>query len=335
MQVNMRRGPRRSTNAAYAISWHDEAALTHSAEVVAVDISATGLRIRCANAIDRGTAVYVQGHDGNLCGYCTVRHCSPSGDRFEIGMEFSDDVQHTLAAPEHHDLDYYEFLQISPRAEFPTIQRIYRFMASRFHPDNPETGDPEKFLLLNRTYAVLSDPEKRAAYDASRETVEVRTNPIFELREFVNGIEGEMNRRLGVLSLLYNQRRTNPENPRVSLYDLEKRMGWPREYLDFTTWYLRNKQLVIREDNSDFSLTAQGVDYVESNYTQIPILQKLLNSGARTATSSTTKAGDDSPKSPSGLFLMELATTSTHETTSVVPVANLSKDPNGSGVHGN
>jgi len=47
------------------------------------------------------------------------------------------------------------------------------------------------------------------------------------MNEFVNGIEGEVNRRLGVLSLLYNQRRTNSENPKVSLYDLEKRMGWP------------------------------------------------------------------------------------------------------------
>jgi curved DNA-binding protein CbpA len=309
MRINMRRVPRRRTNAGYAISWQDAAELTHSAEVIGVDVSATGLRIQAATAIEPGTRVYIQGHDYNLCGHCAVRHCAQAGDRFEIGMEFAEDIRHAVTEGEGHDLDYYEFLQISPRAEFPTIQRIYRFMASRFHPDNPETGDAEKFLLLNRSYAVLSDPERRAAYDASRETVEVQTNPIFELREFVNGIEGEMNRRLGVLSLLYNQRRTNPENPRVSLYDLEKRMGWPREYLDFTTWYLRSKQLVTREDNSDFSLTAMGVDYVESNYTQIPILQKLLNSGARTATSSTSSAGDD-PPAPSELYLMGSAGTS-------------------------
>jgi len=69
------------------------------------------------------------------------------------------------------------------------------------------------------------------------------------------------------------------------LYDLEKRMGWPREYLDFTTWYLRSKQYIVREDNSDFTLTALGVDYIESNYSQIPMLNKLLNSGSHTATS--------------------------------------------------
>jgi hypothetical protein len=114
-------------------------------------------------------------------------------------------------------------------------------------------------------------------------------------------VEGEVNRRLGVLSLLYNRRRTNPENPKVSLYDLEKRMGWPREYLDFTTWYLRNKQFIVREDNSDFSLTAAGVDYVEQNYVQIPMLHKLLNSGGRTATSAS--PADNKAKTNGKLYL--------------------------------
>jgi hypothetical protein len=120
----------------------------------------------------------------------------------------------------------------------------------------------------------------------------------------VNGIEGEANRRLGVLSLLYSRRRANPEEPRVSLYDLEKRMGWPREYLDFTTWYLRSMHYITREDNSDFALTALGVDYVESNHTRIPMLQKLLNSGARTTTSPTPPAGQKQPD-PGELFLMK------------------------------
>ena len=45
-------------------------------------------------------------------------------------------------------MDYYEFLQISPNAEAETIHRVYRFLAARFHPDNPETSDPEKFAML-------------------------------------------------------------------------------------------------------------------------------------------------------------------------------------------
>lgn len=285
MQVNMRREQRRKSNAAYTLSWEDRTGFTRTSEAVGIDISKLGVRVRCLKPIDVGTQVYIQGHDNNLCGHSTVRHCSPGAEGYEIGFQLAETPQTAEAQGANSVPDYYEFLQISPRAEQSTIQRIYRFMASRFHPDNPETGDPEKFVLLNRAYAVLSDPEQRAMYDATRETVEIKPNPIFEMREFVNGIEGEMNRRLGVLSLLYNQRRTNPDNPRVSLYDLEKRMGWPREYLDFTTWYLRSRQYVTREDNADFTLTAAGVDYVETNYTEIPMLHKLLNSGSKTATS--------------------------------------------------
>jgi hypothetical protein len=60
-------------------------------------------------------------------------------------------------------------------------------------------------------------------------------------------------------------------------------------------------QYIIREDNSDFALTALGVDYVETNYTRIPMLQKLLNSGVRTTTSAAPPAGQ---KHPEELFLM-------------------------------
>src|SRR4030095_4023860 len=126
--------------------------------------------------------------------------------------EFDETTPTTIPASPAADFDYYEFLQISPKAEVPTIQRIYRFMAARFHPDNPVTGDPEKFLLLKHAYEVLSDPHRPAEYDAKRDNREIRANPIFEMSEFVNGIEGELNRRLGVLSLLYTTRRSNPEN---------------------------------------------------------------------------------------------------------------------------
>jgi curved DNA-binding protein len=176
-------------------------------------------------------------------------------------------------------MEYYEFLQINPKAEQATIQRVYRFLAGRFHPDNPETGDPEKFLLLNRAYDVLSNPTLRAEYDASLETSEPKPAPVFQSVDFMDGVDGEVNRRLAVLSLLYHRCRANANDPRVSLQELETLMGFPREYLDFTTWYLRKKNFITKEDNSDFSLTVLGVDFVESNYSKVPMLERLLNPG--------------------------------------------------------
>jgi curved DNA-binding protein len=291
MQVNNRREHRRNSSSTYSICWQRQLGEMASAEVQSVDLSNLGIRINCPVELNPGTTVFIECQGTQTRGYCTVRHCTRLGETYSIGLEFDQETRTTLPGSNStiHDIDYYEFLQISPKAEGPTIQRIYRFMASRFHPDNPVTGDPEKFLVLKHAYEVLSDPVRRAEYDATREARETRPNPIFEMSEFVNGIEGEVNRRLGVMSLLYATRRANPENPRVSLYDLEKRMGWPREYLDFTTWYLRSMQYITREDNSDFALTALGVDYVESNYTKIPILNKLLNCGARTTTSAASR----------------------------------------------
>ena len=96
----------------------------------------------------------------------------------------------------------------------------------------------------------------------------------------MTGVEAESNRRLGVLSLLYNQRRMDPDHPVVSLLELEKRMGFPREYLSFTMWYLRAKQFVVAADNADYALTAEGVDHVESNASESEILSKLLKPGS-------------------------------------------------------
>lgn len=50
----------------------------------------------------------------------------------------------------------------------------------------------------------------------------------------MDNIEGELNRRLALLTVLYFQRRTNPNKPEVSFRDIETRLGFPRDYLVFT-----------------------------------------------------------------------------------------------------
>ena len=285
MQVNMRRDARRPARDLYSLCWQDAQGLTQSVQVESFDISKSGVSLRCPAELPQGSVVYLEAKSGHPTGYCYVRSCCARSDHsFRIGLEFNEETKATLETPDHEEVDYYEFLQISPKAEYATIHRIYKFMASRLHPDNPETGDPERFLLLNQAYEVLSDPERRAAYDATYAIHETEPNPIFGLSEFVNGIEGEANRRLGILSLLYTRRRTNSEHPGIPMFEIEKRMGFPREYLDFTTWYLRSKQYVTMGDNAELALTAAGVDYVESNATEIPLLRKLLTSGPRTTT---------------------------------------------------
>lgn len=177
-------------------------------------------------------------------------------------------------------IDYYEFLQISPHADVETIHRVYRYLAGRLHPDNPESGDAEMFRLLKAAYDTLSTPGRRAEYDAMCRRENSDGTPLSQSVDFLDSMDGEVNRRLALLVVLYYQRRTNPRFPEVSLAEIERRMGFPRDYLDFTTWYVVKKGFVTRADNSDFALTAEGVDYIESQRENLPMLRKLLTDGS-------------------------------------------------------
>jgi curved DNA-binding protein CbpA len=173
-------------------------------------------------------------------------------------------------------VDYYELMQISPNAELETVQRVYRMLAARYHPDNANTGDMERFLKLNQAYQVLSDPPTRAEYDADYRAHHLEPIEVFSLRDFAMGIDGESNRRMGLLCLLYNQRRTNAEQPGLSLLEFEKLMSSPREHLVFTIWYLKDKGYLKQTEDSSYAITSAGVDYVETGLPKNRVLYKLI-----------------------------------------------------------
>ena len=198
---------------------------------------------------------------------------------------------------EMKNIDYYEFLQISPNADADTIHRVYRFLAARFHPDNPASGDPEKFFMLKTAYDILANPDTRLEYDMSRERQTAEQTPLSSSVDFLDQFEGELNRRLAVLAVLYYRRRNNSQRPEVSLQEIELQMGFPRDYLDFTTWYLLKKGYITRADNSDFTLTAEGVDFVEAQRVNMPVLNKMLTAGSTISSPSTSNPDiADSPE---------------------------------------
>lgn len=62
--------------------------------------------------------------------------------------------------------DLYEILGVDRDADGDTIKKAYRRLARQYHPDvNPDDAAQDKFKQVSTAYEVLSDPEKRAAYD--------------------------------------------------------------------------------------------------------------------------------------------------------------------------
>src|ERR1700682_738007 len=173
-------------------------------------------------------------------------------------------------------INYYDLLQINTRAEPETIERVYRIMAARYHPDNQQSGDPERFRLLTEAHEVLSNPTSRSEYDLKFEGTATTALPIFLGREFTDGIDSEAKIRIGVLCLLYSKRRANPDFAALSLLDMENIMGFPREGLLFALWYLRAKRYVVQDDRSSFIISAEGVDYLESQLPTNQILYKIF-----------------------------------------------------------
>jgi curved DNA-binding protein CbpA len=64
--------------------------------------------------------------------------------------------------------DYYTILEVSPTASEAEIKRSYRRLARMHHPDLNAQALDVHIKRLNEAYAVLRDPQKRAAYDAQR-----------------------------------------------------------------------------------------------------------------------------------------------------------------------
>lgn len=177
------------------------------------------------------------------------------------------------------DQDFYEALQISPNAENETIQRVYRLLAQRYHPDNQQTGNEARFELIHNAYLTLSDPELRARYDVRYQ--EARRNRWRSIASSVqpeNEFEFEEVTRLTVLDLLYADRRADLHSAGIFILDFEDLTGQPREHLEFTMWYLVQKGYVQRGDSSRFNITADGVDYLEQNQ-KSGLLQRRLKPG--------------------------------------------------------
>ena len=163
---------------------------------------------------------------------------------------------------ENTAVDHYEVLQVSPNAEPDTIQRVYRLLAQRYHPDNADTGNAERFRLIHDAYRVLSDPEERVRYDVNHQKQREARWKLVSIGDS-NDRATEQAIRLTVLELLCARRRMEPNTPGLFPNEIEKLIGVAQEHLQFSLWYLMQKRYLQRSDNSQLVITIDGIDYLE------------------------------------------------------------------------
>ena len=173
-------------------------------------------------------------------------------------------------------VDYYEILEISPNANSETIERMFRYFAQRYHPDNQDTGDRPRFDVIMEAHDVLSDPGKRAQYDVKHKNhLSVRWKLLREASDD-KGIEQDADIQNKLLSIFYVRRRQNLDNPGIGELALERMLDCPVEHLRFHLWYMKEKGWIRKTESGMFAITVEGVDRANSEPHRETATNRLL-----------------------------------------------------------
>jgi curved DNA-binding protein CbpA len=161
-------------------------------------------------------------------------------------------------------IDYYEILEISPNANTGTIERIFRYLAQRYHPDNQDTGDGRHFAIILEAYNTLKDPVRRTQYDLEHKNHAAGRWKLVEDASNGKGIELDIDIQKKLLSILYAKRRQSSSDPGVGNFEIERLLGCPAEHLEFHVWYLKQKGWIERTEGGTLAITVEGVDRANS-----------------------------------------------------------------------
>ena len=160
-------------------------------------------------------------------------------------------------------IDYYEILELSPNANSATVDRMFRFLAQRYHPDNRDTGDRDRFDLIMEAHQTLRDPIERVHYDVKHKN---HSNSRWKLVEEASDLKKAVDVQNQILSVLYAKCRQDVSDPGIGDLELERLLGCPPEHLSFPIWYLKEKGWIGRTEQGLLAITVEGVDRASSEH---------------------------------------------------------------------
>ena len=155
--------------------------------------------------------------------------------------------------------NYYEILELSANANHDTIERMFRYLATKHHPDSG--GDKEQFRVLLKAFEVLRDPTSRSAYDLKLQKEKVEHKILVDHARKA-GPDAEIRHQL--LQLFYARRRQAVGSAALGSMTIEKEMDLSEEMLNFHLWFFREKGWIQREEDGGLAITATGVERVEA-----------------------------------------------------------------------
>jgi curved DNA-binding protein CbpA len=160
-------------------------------------------------------------------------------------------------------VDYYEILEISPNANAGTIERMFRYFAQLYHPDNHETGDRARFDVIMEAHDTLNDPGKRAQYDIKHKHQSGIRWKLLKEASDKKAVEPDADIQNKILSIFQVRRRQDVANPGIGELTLERMLGCPAEHLQFHLWYLKEKGWIRKTESGTFAITVEGITLEE------------------------------------------------------------------------
>jgi DnaJ-class molecular chaperone len=128
-------------------------------------------------------------------------------------------------------MNYYDLLEIHPKASGEVIKAAYKVLAQKYHPDkNPAANSMNKMQSINEAYTVLSDKVKRENYDqvlkqtvsTKKETANFENNELKIYLQYINKIRetfiefADLLNTLDVLEDIYERISTPNEKKYIS-----------------------------------------------------------------------------------------------------------------------
>lgn len=164
-----------------------------------------------------------------------------------------------------NQIDYYEFLMISPTADRQMIEWAARLMLARYDPQKSKTPDEKKCQLAKEAFRTLADPKRRAAYDAELGAKQPTTTRLGVKASVTRQdvIEAQQMRQT-IMLLLYQAVLRNPRDPDVGRTELARQVGVATQDLEFGLWFLRERDWITATQAGSYAITVIGAEWVEA-----------------------------------------------------------------------